>query len=91
MSSNADLIAITEAIDALDKEDYAMGPAWNVAHKLAMEHEGEAAFDRLHAMLHRIEADFSNARYWYKQAGMEEFEGSLRDEAEALLEALKED
>ena len=89
--SNADLIAITEAIDALDREDYAMGPAWNVAHKLAMEHEGEAEFDRLHALLHRIEGDFDNARYWYKRAGVDEFEGSARNEAKALLEDLKEE
>ena len=88
--SNADLIAITEAIGELDREDYQMGPAWSVAHKLAMAHEGEAMFDRLHALLHRIEGDTSNAAYWYRQAGVEPAEGGLGDEARALLEELKE-
>ncbi|MCG6858715.1 MAG: hypothetical protein LJE67_11695 [Salaquimonas sp.] len=87
--SNADLIAITEAIDALDKEDYQMGSAWNVAHELAQAHEGEAIFDRLHALLHRIERDYDNARYWYRRAGVGEFEGGLREEAKALLQELK--
>lgn len=88
--NQADLIAITEAIDALDKERYAMGPAWNVAHELVVGHEGEAFFDRLHALLHRIEGDHSNASYWYGQAGVDEFDGDARAEAKALLKELEE-
>ena len=87
--SNADLIALTEAIDALDKDDYAMGPSWKVAHKIAMEHEGEAVYDRLHALLHRIEGDSGNAEYWYRKAGSEPFEGGFQAEAKALLAALE--
>jgi hypothetical protein len=53
---------------------------WAVAHEIAQSWEGTTAFDRLHAYLHRKEGDTGNARYWYRRAGAEVFEGSLEQE-----------
>jgi hypothetical protein len=41
---------------------------WEKAHHLVMDDESaEAAW--VHAHLHRIEGDQSNAEYWYRRAG----------------------
>ncbi len=41
----------------------------------------------IHAWLHRVEGDLSNARYWYRLAGREEATAALDVEWEALVEA----
>jgi hypothetical protein len=41
---------------------------WNRAHEIVMDASSpEAAW--VHAYLHRVEGDSSNARYWYGKAG----------------------
>ena len=51
---------------------------WDKAHEAAQQDEGvEAAW--VHAYLHRVEGDLSNAGYWYRRAG--------RPAANAALEA----
>jgi hypothetical protein len=52
-----DLLA---ALAALQRDD------WDQAHELVQRHEGTALADWLHAVLHRIEGDTANARYWYQ-------------------------
>lgn len=84
----SDETEITAALDALVAEDFQMTSAWKRAHELAQAHEGEALFDRLHALCHRIEGDTPNARYWYRRAGVVPAEGSFTDEADALRAAL---
>jgi hypothetical protein len=58
---------------------------WEMAHNIAQSKEGTAAYDRLHAYLHRKEGDASNARYWYRRAGSVVFEGSLQQEWDELV------
>jgi len=41
---------------------------WQGAHELVQALEGAAAA-RLHGLLHRMEGDLDNARYWYRRAG----------------------
>jgi len=41
---------------------------WNKAHAIVMGMRDKLAF-RIHGLLHRIEGDFDNARYWYDRAG----------------------
>ena len=43
-------------------------PDWERAHGTAQQDEGNPACDWVHAYLHRIEGDESNARYWYRRA-----------------------
>jgi len=55
--------------------DLALAKDWGAAHAIAQRHEGDAAADWLHALLHKIEGDAENARYWYRrtQHGFDEF------------------
>jgi hypothetical protein len=55
--------------DVIRGVDLALAGDWDSAHAIAQAHEGVAVADWLHAVLHRIEGDEGNARYWYRQAG----------------------
>lgn len=41
---------------------------WQAAHGIVQELEDEVAC-WLHALVHRLEGDLDNARYWYRRAG----------------------
>lgn len=41
---------------------------WDKAHAIVMGMRDKLAF-RIHGMVHRMEGDVSNARYWYGKAG----------------------
>ena len=41
---------------------------WDKAHAIVMGMRDKLA-SRIHALLHRIEGDLANARYWYARAG----------------------
>ena len=45
--------------------DCALAGDWETAHAIAQRHEGDATADWLHAVLHKIEGDADNSRYWY--------------------------
>lgn len=53
---------------------------WDAAHALAQAAEGEPDHDWVHAHLHRVEGDLSNAGYWYRRAGRPVARGSLEAE-----------
>jgi LPS sulfotransferase NodH len=59
---------------------------WEAAHEIAQSHEGHADFDRIHALLHRIEGDEWNAKYWYKRSGIPYPYITIDDELALLLE-----
>lgn len=61
----------------LAKGEMKMGDHWQKAHEIAQSNEGEPAHDWVHALVHRIEGDESNARYWYRRAGKPTFLGTL--------------
>ncbi len=79
---------ILSALNELEEENFAMGKAWEKAHNVSQAHEGVAAYDRLHALCHRIEGDLSNAGYWYRRAGVSAFSGSFAEEKQALVAEL---
>ncbi len=59
---------------------------WNAAHVIVSDIDSAMA-SRIHAHLHRVEGDLSNARYWYRQAGVEPEAGPLESEWVKLARA----
>jgi hypothetical protein len=60
---------------------------WDKAHGIVMNDDGrDAAW--VHAYLHRVEGDFGNAGYWYRQARRAAASGSLEAEWDAIATAL---
>jgi hypothetical protein len=60
---------------------------WDRAHQIVQTSDSREAA-RVHALLHRIEGDLSNARYWYRRAECEEFTGSVDSERAYLVTRL---
>jgi hypothetical protein len=48
--------------------DLAQAGDWDAAHELVQQHEDSIAA-WIHAVLHKMEGDLGNARYWYRRAG----------------------
>ena len=62
---------------------------WTAAHEIAQADDGaDAAW--VHAWLHRVEGDESNAAYWYRRAGKDVGRGSTQAEGEAIAWALSD-
>src|ERR1700674_4829193 len=60
MASRADL---TRAVDL------AIAGDWKAAHAIVQQDEADATSCWIHAVLHKIEGDAGNSRYWYRRAG----------------------
>jgi hypothetical protein len=48
--------------------ELALAGDWDAAHQLVQQHEDDATAVWIHAVLHKIEGDLGNARYWYRRA-----------------------
>ena len=60
---------------------------WEQAHEVAQsEISRDGAW--VHAYLHRVERDTSNAAYWYRQAGRPTQSGDLHTEWETIVTEL---
>jgi hypothetical protein len=67
----------------------ALGGDWQSAHLVAQEHEQDPLANWLHAIVHRMEGDVANARYWYGRCGRSFREGvSTEAELHELQAAL---
>lgn len=60
---------------------------WDRAHEIAQEDESETG-SWVHAYLHRVEGDESNAGYWYRRAQKPHAKTSLDTEWEEIARAL---
>jgi hypothetical protein len=60
---------------------------WEAAHELAQSQE-DATGAWVHAYLHRVEGDQSNAGYWYRRAGRPHAAVPLADEWQDIARAL---
>ena len=58
---------------------------WETAHKIAQSKEGNPDYDRIHALLHRIEGDTANAKYWYSICNIPVYKGSIEEEIAELM------
>jgi hypothetical protein len=66
---------------------WAANDNWQKAHEIVMDDEGrDAAW--VHAYLHRVEGDASNARYWYGQAGRTPTRAPIHSEWEEIASTL---
>ena len=60
---------------------------WEKAHSIAQQvPDPEGAW--VHAYLHRVEGDLSNAEYWYERAGKPVCRDQLADEWESIAVSL---
>jgi hypothetical protein len=71
--------------DLLQAVELALAGDWDAAHQLVQQYEdGTAAW--IHAVLHKIEGDLGNSRYWYHRAGRLDHTG---DEPHAELATIQ--
>ena len=61
---------------------------WDAAHKIVQD-ESDANSAWVHAYLHRVEGDLSNAGYWYRQAGKAVAKDSLDAEWQRIVGELE--
>lgn len=68
----------------------ALSGNWQGAHEIAQRYEDDLDACWLHAVVHRIEGDLSNARYWYERC-RRPFRGQLAtdDELREIAAALE--
>ena len=72
--------------DLTEAVTLALAGDWEDAHKIVQRHEEDPMACWIHAVLHKIEGDETNARYWYRLAG-QAYEAY--PEAKAELQTLK--
>jgi len=66
--------------------DLAAAGAWQEAHGIVQADEDDPMAAWIHALLHKIEGDAANARYWYRRARRTEH---VDDEPAAEFEAIR--
>ena len=72
--------------ELLEAIEHALAGRWERAHEIVQRHECEATSAWIHAVLHKMEGDAGNARYWYRCAGQM---SHVNDEPQAELLAIK--
>jgi hypothetical protein len=54
-----------EATDLISAIDAALAGDWDKSHRIVQQDEVDAMACWIHAVLHKIEGDAWNSRYWY--------------------------
>lgn len=72
------------AADLMQAVDLALAGEWERAHAIVQQEETDPMAAWIHAVIHKIEGDLENARYWYRRAGRRADDG--RDSHDELLE-----
>ena len=55
--------------DLLNAIALALEDQWDAAHRIVQQYDADRTAAWIHAVLHKIEGDLANSRYWYRQAG----------------------
>lgn len=76
----------------LEAVEQALAGDWQAAHRIVQDHESDSLAAWIHGVVHRMEGDLGNARYWYRRCRREMREGvstdaELREIRSALVEA----
>ena len=61
-------MALTHA-ELMNAIDLALAGDWAGAHTIVQRDDDDPTATWIHAVLHRIEGDEPNSRYWYRRAG----------------------
>jgi len=61
---------------------------WHEAHELVQDGDNKYYY-LIHGLLHRIEGDLSNAKYWYNRANESLLDNTINVEIERLKERIK--
>jgi hypothetical protein len=72
--------------ELLQAIDFALAGQWKEAHELVQQYESDATAAWIHAVLHKIDGDLGNSRYWYRRAGQLEH---VSDEPKAELAVIR--
>jgi hypothetical protein len=72
--------------DLLQAVERALAGKWDDAHETVQQYEDDATAAWIHAVLHKMEGDLGNARYWYRRADRMEH---VEDEPKAELAAIQ--
>ena len=72
--------------ELLKAVELALAKEWEGAHNLVQQYDNDSTAGWVHAVLHKIEGDLGNARYWYRYSGQMEH---VNDEPWAELEIIK--
>ena len=54
--------------ELLKAVELALAGKWDAAHEVVQQYEDDATAAWIHAVLHKLERDLGNARYWYRRA-----------------------
>lgn len=68
--------------------DLALNGEWDAAHRIVQELDGDNTAAWIHAVLHKIEGDLNNSRYWYRRAGKLEH---VNEEARGELQRIRDE
>jgi hypothetical protein len=69
-----------------DIENHDLAGQWDTAHQIVQQYEADIMAAWTHAVLHKIEGDQDNSRYWYRRAGTLEH---FSDEGSAELAEIR--
>jgi hypothetical protein len=64
----------------LEAVDLALSGDWESAHRIVQDREEDPLANWIHAVVHRMEGDRGNARYWYGRCGRKLREDVATDE-----------
>jgi hypothetical protein len=75
----------------LEAVDLALAGNWQAAHRIVQDRDPDEVAAWIHAVVHRMEGDIGNARYWYGRCGRElresvSTDAELREIRAALLD-----
>ncbi len=74
--------------DLVKAIELALAGDWGAAHSIVQQSERDPLAAWIHAVLHKIEGDLDNSRYWYGRAGKM---GHLSDVPRAEFQEIKKE
>ncbi len=78
--------------ELLQAIELALAGKWEPAHQIVQQHEEDATAAWIHGVLHKIEGDLGNSRYWYRRANrLDRIENEPRAELAAIRTELAAD